>query len=186
MIRLGVDFGGTKIEIAALDDRGVCVARRREPNPGSYGGALQVVRDLVAWADGETGTQGLPVGVGMPGSLSPATGRVRNANSTWLNGEAFDVDLAEVLQRPVRLANDANCFTLSEATDGAGRGRRTVFGVILGTGCGGGVTVDGALIDGANRIAGEWGHTPLPWAGPADRPARACWCGRPDCVETWV
>jgi fructokinase len=186
MIRLGIDFGGTKIEVAALDDDGRVVARRRTGNPGRYDAAIGAVRDLVGWAEAETGAAGASVGVAMPGSLSPIDRRVRNANSTWLNGRPFDADLAAALGRPVRTANDANCFALSEARDGAGAGARVVFGVIIGTGCGGGVVIDGALIAGANGVAGEWGHTPLPWPTGAEREPRPCWCGRSGCLETWI
>jgi fructokinase len=186
MVRLGVDFGGTKIEVAALGDDGRVLARRRAPNPGRYDDAIATVGELVAWADAEAGAAGAPVGVGMPGSISPVNRRVRNANSTWLNGHPFDADLQTALGRPVRTANDANCFALSEASDGAGAGARVVFGVILGTGCGGGLVVDGALVDGANGVAGEWGHTPLPWPTPSERDPPPCWCGRTGCLETWI
>jgi fructokinase len=186
MVRLGVDFGGTKIEVAALGDDGRVLARRRERNPGRYEDAVATVRELVAWADVEGGAAGAPVGVAMPGSLSPVDGRVRNANSTWLNGRPFDVDLQSALGRPVRTANDANCFALSEACDGAGAGARVVFGVIIGTGCGGGLVVDRTLVGGANGIAGEWGHTPLPWPTPSERDPPPCWCGRTGCLETWI
>jgi fructokinase len=186
MIRLGVDFGGTKIEVAALHDDGRMVARRRAPNPRCYEEAIVTVGELVAWADAEAGTAGAPVGVAMPGSLSPVDRRVRNANSTWLNGRPFDADLQAALGRPVRTANDANCFALSEASDGAGAGARVVFGVIIGTGCGGGVVVDGDLRGGANGVAGEWGHTPLPWPTAAELDPAPCWCGRAGCLETWI
>jgi fructokinase len=186
MVRLGVDFGGTKIEVAALGDDGRVVARRRAANPGHYEDAIAAVAALVAWAEAETGATRAPVGVAMPGSLSPVDQRVRNANSTWLNGRTFDADLQAALGRPVRTANDANCFALSEASDGAGAGARVVFGVIIGTGCGGGVVVDGSLLGGANGVAGEWGHTPLPWASGAERDPPPCWCGRTGCLETWI
>jgi fructokinase len=186
MIRLGVDFGGTKIEVAALGGDGHVLARRRAANPGCYEEAIASLGELLAWADAEAGTAGAPVGVAMPGSLSPVDGRVRNANSTWLNGRRFDADLQAALGRPVRTANDANCFALSEASDGAGAGARVVFGVIIGTGCGGGVVVDGKLIGGSNGVAGEWGHTPLPWASAEERDPPPCWCGRSGCLETWI
>jgi fructokinase len=186
MIRLGIDFGGTKIEVAALSDDGRVAARRRVANPRRYEAAVETVRDLVSWAEAETGASGAPVGVAMPGSLSPIDRRVRNANSTWLNGRRFDADLEAVLGRPVRTANDANCFALSEARDGAGANARVVFGVIIGTGCGGGVVVDGALVSGRNDVAGEWGHTPLPWPTAAEQDGPRCWCGRSGCLETWV
>ena len=185
MIRIGVDFGGTKIEAAALDGSGQIVARLRESTPGDYPAALAVIEGLVRRAEAESGPAPA-VGVAIPGSLSPVDGRVRNANTTWLNGRPFSLDLERALGRPVKIANDANCFALSEARDGAGAGAKTVFGVIVGTGCGGGVVVDGAVLQGANGIAGEWGHTPLPWLGADEHPGPACWCGRRGCMETWV
>jgi fructokinase len=186
MIRLGVDFGGTKIEVAALSPDGKFLARRRAPNPGAYGEAIATVCDLVSRVERDAGVTDAPVGVGMPGSISPMTNRVRNANSTWLNGTPFNLDLAEALGRPVRVANDANCFALSEAVDGAAAGAGVVFGAILGTGCGGGVVVDGAARLGLNAVAGEWGHTPLPWPTPEERDLHTCWCGRVGCLETWI
>jgi len=186
MIRIGVDFGGTKIEVAALADDGALKARVRKPNPGDYEGALQTVRELVAEAERETGVSGAPVGFGVPGSLSPKTGRMRNANSVWLNGQPFQEDLERVLGRPVRLENDANCFALSEALGGAADGAEVVFGAILGTGCGGGVVVRGKTVEGVNKIGGEWGHSPLPWPSADERAARTCWCGRSNCLERWV
>ena len=186
MIRIGVDFGGTKIEAAALDEKGEYVARVRKPNPGDYRDAVQVVCDVVAEAERQAGVGRLRVGLGMPGSISPKTGLTRNANSVWLNDKPFDEDVREALGRDLRVANDANCFALSEATDGAGASAKVVFGVILGTGCGGGVVVDGKLIDGVNGVAGEWGHMPLPWPSAEERGAHTCWCGRIDCLETWV
>ncbi len=186
MIRIGVDFGGTKIEAAALDAQGTFRARVRAANPGTYAEAIETVVALVAEAEREAGGRGLSVGVGMPGSLSPRTGLVRNSNSVWLNDTPFDRDLEQALGRPIRLQNDANCFALSEAVDGAAAAAPVVFGAILGTGCGGGVVVGGALVEGANRIGGEWGHTPLPWPSEAERGAHQCWCGRTDCLETWI
>ncbi len=186
MIRIGVDFGGTKIEVAALGADGRFLARRRAPTPRHYESAIDTVRELVAQTERQLGLTGASVGVGAPGSVSPVDGLQRNANSTWLNGRPFDRDLAAALGRPVRIANDANCFALSEALDGAGRGVRTVFGAILGTGCGGGVVVDGALLEGANGVAGEWGHTPLPWPDAAEAGTDPCWCGRVGCLETWI
>ena len=186
MSRIGVDFGGTKIEAAALDAEGRFVSRLRAANPGDYCGAIETVRVLVLRVEGEAGVRGVPVGVGIPGSISPATGLVRGANSVFLNGMAFDKDLAAALQRPVRVQNDANCFALSEAFDGAARGAEVVFGVILGTGCGGGVVVGGALAGGHNRIAGEWGHTPLPWPTIGEQDALPCWCGRRGCLERYI
>jgi fructokinase len=185
MIRIGVDFGGTKIEAAAMDAAGALVARERTANPGGYDLALRTVVDLVREVEGEAGARGT-VGVGIPGSVSPRTGLVRNANTVWLNGRAFGPDLERTLGRPVRLANDANCMALSEAVDGAGAGTKgVVFGGIIGTGCGGGVVVDGRLIEGANGVAGEWGHIPLPWPTEHDR-APPCWCGRQGCLETYI
>jgi fructokinase len=186
MIRIGVDFGGTKIEAAALDSQGRFVARVREPNPGEYRAAIDTVVRLVAEAEREAGVSDVSIGVGMPGSISPRTGLVRNSNSVWLNGTPFDRDLANALGRPIRVQNDANCFALSEATDGAAAGAAVVFGAILGTGCGGGVVAGGQLVEGVNRIGGEWGHSPLPWPTESERGAHVCWCGRIDCLETWI
>lgn len=185
MIQIGVDFGGTKIEAAAIDREGAFLSRLRVPNPGEYGAAITAVRDLVEQVEAEAGGRG-SVGVGAPGSVSPKTGVVRNANSTWLNGKPFREDLELALGRPVALANDANCLALSEAADGAAAGARIVFAVIIGTGCGGGVVVDGRLVEGANGIGGEWGHAPLPWLNEGEWPGPRCWCGRRGCLETWV
>jgi fructokinase len=186
MIRIGVDFGGTKIEAAALDHEGGYRARVRKPNPGDYAAAIRTVCDLVAEVEQEAGGAVTRIGLGMPGSISPKTGLARNANSTWLNGKPFDRDLAEALGRDLRVANDANCFALSEATDGAGAKAKVVFGVIIGTGCGGGVVVDGRIVEGVNGVGGEWGHMPLPWPSAEERGAHKDWCGRTDCLETWV
>ena len=186
MIRIGVDFGGTKIEAAALNDQGVFVARVRAPNPGDYPQAIEAVVNLVAEAELAAGVRGATVGIGAPGSISPKTGRMRNANSVWLNDKPFLADLQLALGRPIRMENDANCFALSEAVDGAGQGARVVFGAILGTGCGGGVVVDGHTLEGRNRIGGEWGHSPLPWPTSKENGAHLCWCGRRDCLETWI
>jgi fructokinase len=186
MIRIGVDIGGAKIEAAALDAEGRFQARVRGPSPGAYEESLAAVRALVAEAERQAGVAGASVGLGVPGSPSPASGLIRNANSTHLNGKPLQADLERVLGRPVRLANDANCLALSEATDGAGAGAGVVFAAILGTGCGAGVTVDGRLVEGRNRIAGEWGHTPLPWARADEWPGPTCWCGRRGCLELWV
>jgi fructokinase len=185
LLRLGIDFGGTKIEAAAIDAAGAFVDRRRAPNPGAYEAAITTVRELVEAVERQVGGRGT-VGIGAPGSVSPRTGVVRNANSVWLNGRPFQKDLAAALDRPVRLANDADCLALSEAADGAAAGARTAFAVILGTGCGGGVAVDGRVLHGANGVAGEWGHTPLPWPALAETPGPACWCGRRGCLETWL
>ena len=186
MIRIGVDFGGTKIEAAALDAEGRFVSRVRAPSPPDYEGAVAAVRGLVAQAETEAGGRAAAIGVGGPGSVSPRTGLIRNANSTHLNGRPFREDLARALERPVRYANDADCLALSEATDGAGAGAAVVFGVILGTGCGGGVVAHGKLLAGANAFAGEWGHTPLPWPAAEEHPGPTCWCGRRGCMELWV
>lgn len=186
MIRFGIDFGGTKIEAAAIDEAGAFVARVRKPNPGEYKAALEVVAELVADAEAMAGASCARLGLGIPGSISPRTGLIRNANSVYLNGQRFGEDLEQRLARPVRLTNDANCLALSEAADGAGAGEGVVFAAILGTGCGGGVVVDGKIIDGRNGFAGEWGHSPLPWPKPEEYPGPACWCGRKGCLETWI
>ncbi len=185
MIRIGVDFGGTKIEAAALDGSGAVVARLRRPNPGAYDAAVESVADLVGEVERQAGATG-SVGIGIPGSLSPVDGKVRNANSTWLNGRPFKEDLERRMGRALRLANDANCMALSEACDGAGAGARVVFAAILGTGTGGGVVVDMRIIEGRNGIGGEWGHTPLPWLKEDEWPGHRCWCGRMNCLETWI
>lgn len=185
-MRIGVDVGGTKIEGIALDDAGVSLARLRVDTPrGDYAGTLAAIRDVVATIERDAGPA-RSVGVGIPGSPSPATGLVKNANSTWLNGRPFERDLERALARPVRLANDANCFALSEAVDGAAAGARVVFGVILGTGCGGGIVVDGQVLTGPNALAGEWGHNPLPWPGVGEWPGPSCYCGRTGCIETFL
>jgi len=184
MIRIGVDFGGTKIEAAALDGEGQIVERLREANPGSYDAALAVLRSLIDRVEAKVGAA-TSVGVGLPGSVSPKTGVARNANTTWLNGRPFREDLAKALGRPVRVANDANCLALSEAVDGAGAGANVVFAVILGTGCGGGVTAGGRLIEGLNGVGGEWGHMPLPWPTGDELPAPTCWCGQTGCLELY-
>jgi len=184
-MRLGVDFGGTKIEAALLDSDGEIRIRQRVPNPGNYDAAVAAVRDLAERIEQEAGVESKTIGVGMPGSLSPITGLVRNANSVWLNGKPFFQDLKQALGKPLRIENDANCFALSEAVDGAAAGARVVFGVILGTGCGGGVVVDKKTVEGVNGVGGEWGHTPLPWARADETPVRD-WCGRWNCLEQWV
>jgi len=186
MIRIGVDFGGTKIEAAALDADGRVLVRRRVPSPPDYEAALATVRELVNAVEREAGAPGASVGVGGPGSPSPRDGRIRNANSTHLNGRLFQADLERALNRPIRLANDANCLALSEAADGAGAGAGVVFGAILGTGCGGGLVFEGKLIDGPRGTGGEWGHNPLPWAEASEHPGPPCWCGRRGCLEKWV
>src|SRR3954454_12609574 len=185
-LRIGLDLGGTKIEIIALAAGGAEVYRRRVSTPrGSYEGTVAAIVDLVAAAERTIGQRGT-VGVGMPGAISPATGLVKNANSTWIIGRSLDADLAAALARPVRCANDANCFTLSEATDGAAAGAEIVFGVIVGTGTGGGIVVNGHLCTGPNAIAGEWGHNPLPWPDDDERPGPPCYCGKHGCIETWL
>ena len=185
-MRLGIDLGGSKIEGLALGPGGEELIRRRVATPkGDYHATVRAVADLVAAIEAELG-QPVSVGVGMPGAISPATGLVKNANSTWLIGRPLDRDLAAALDRPVRLANDADCFALSEATDGAGAGAETVFGAILGTGVGGGLVVGGRGLQGPNAIAGEWGHNPLPWPDDDERPGPACYCGRRGCIETFV
>ena len=183
--RIGVDLGGTKIEVAALDDSGVIRWRRRAPTPAEYGGIVTNIGELVRAAEAELSMRAT-VGVGIPGVVSPVTGLVKNANSLVLIGHPLDKDLGAALDREVRVENDANCFALSEAVDGAGAGCRTVFGVIIGTGCGGGVIVDGGVVEGRNRIAGEWGHTPLPWPEPDELPLTHCWCGQMGCLELYV
>jgi fructokinase len=188
VIRIGVDFGGTKIEAAAVDAEGRFLARARTPNPGQYIPSLLAVRQLVEHVEQKVGSRGAPVGVGHPGSTSPKTGKLRNANSTWLNDQPFQEHLESMLGRPVRLANDANCLALSEAVDGSGAHERVVFAAILGTGVGGGVAVDKQPLLGRNHIGGEWGHTPLPWpTGFGEEiPGPKCWCGRMGCLETWI
>ncbi|WP_121119585.1 ROK family protein [Croceibacterium ferulae] len=187
MSALGIDFGGTKIEANLLDPGGDVLWRQRVPNPGSYDAAIQAIADLVAQADGEAGAR-CTVGIGAPGSPSPLTGIMRNANSVYLNGRAFAADLESVLGRSIRLANDADCLAVSEATDGAAAGARSVFAMVIGTGVGGGLVLEGAGIAGAHGIAGEIGHVPLPGAGTlaeeSDPPP--CWCGLAGCCETWV
>ncbi|WP_374633955.1 ROK family protein [Ferrovibrio sp.] len=191
-MRIGVDLGGSKIEAIALADDGRILARQRVAAPrGDYRRSVLGIRDLVLAVEAQAGTTGSPgtrgsLGVGIPGTVSPATGLVKNANSVWLIGHALDKDLAEALGRPVRLANDANCFALSEAMDGAGAGYNTVFGVILGTGCGAGIVINGHALVGPNAIAGEWGHNPLPWPMPDELPGPACYCGLRGCNETWI
>ncbi|MBK6982177.1 MAG: ROK family protein [Betaproteobacteria bacterium] len=186
MDRIGIDLGGSKIEIAVLDTTGAQALRRRVPTPaGDYGATVEAVAQLVEGAERERGSRGT-VGVATPGAVSLATGLVKNSNSTCLNGRPLHADLETRLGREVRLANDANCFALSEVVDGAARGARVAFGVILGTGVGGGIVVDGRLVAGANAIAGEWGHNPLPAPGAEDLPLPRCWCGREGCVETYL
>jgi len=185
-MRIGVDLGGTKIEGIAIADDGSERLRRRIPAPrGDYRNTLAAVEGLVRSIEHELAVEGT-VGVGIPGTISQATGRIKNANSTWLNGTPLSDDLARLLDRPIRLENDANCFALSEATDGAGAGAGVVFGVIVGTGTGGGVVVGQRVITGANGVAGEWGHNPLPAPRDGESPGPACYCGRRGCIETFL
>lgn len=185
-LRIGVDLGGTKIEAVAFAVDGAERFRRRVASPrGDYDGTVAAIAHLVVEAEAACGEQGT-VGIGMPGTISPATGVVKNANSTWLNGKPLHTDLERALGRPVRLANDANCFALSEATDGAAAGAAVVFGVILGTGTGGGVVIGGRTLIGANAIGGEWGHNGLPWPDAGEWPGPPCYCGLRGCIETFL
>ncbi|WP_205439217.1 fructokinase [Edwardsiella tarda] len=188
-MRIGIDLGGTKIEVQALSEQGETLFRRRVATPrDDYAATLAAIASLVEEAEQQCGQQGT-VGVGIPGTLSPFSGRVKNANSTWLNGSRLDADLARRLGREVRLANDANCLAVSEATDGAAAGARVVFAVIIGTGCGAGIALEGRVHAGGNGIAGEWGHNPLPWLDDEERAIAAatpCYCGQAGCIETFV
>ncbi len=185
-ILIGVDLGGTKIEAIALSEKGDALVRRRVPTPvGSYTGTLNVVVGLVRGIESELGACG-SVGIGTPGTLSSVSGVLKNANSTWLLGKDLKTDLSVALGREIRLANDANCFALSEATDGGGAGAEVVFGVIIGTGTGGGLVVRGQVWKGPNGIAGEWGHNPLPWPRPEELPGPSCYCGMRGCIETFL
>jgi fructokinase len=184
--RLGIDLGGTKIEILALDTQGAERFRQRMPTPqGDYAAILRTIANLVDAAERALGAEG-SVGIGTPGSISRATGLLRGSNSVCLNGKPIKRDFEQMLGREVRITNDANCFALSEASDGAGRGFDVVFGVILGTGVGGGVVVGGRVLDGPNAIAGEWGHNPLPWPRDDERPGDPCFCGHCGCIETFL
>jgi fructokinase len=185
-MRIGIDLGGTKIEAIAIADEGVEHVRRRIQAPrDDYQATLSAIVDLVAGIEAELGVRGT-LGVGIPGTISPATGLVKNANSTWLIGRPLAEDLPRLLGRPVRFANDANCFALSEATDGAAAGASSVFGVIVGTGTGGGVVINGRVVTGENAIAGEWGHNPMPALRDDERPGPECYCGRHGCIETFL
>ncbi|MDX1588185.1 MAG: ROK family protein [Oleiphilaceae bacterium] len=185
--KIGIDLGGTKTEVILLDDRHRVHLRTRQPTPrGDYPGTLETVAALVAEAEVAAGRSGLSVGVGIPGTVSRVTGRVKNGNATWLNGQPLREDLGHRLGRPVVLTNDANCLALSEATDGAGAGHEVVFAAILGTGCGGGIAVNKCLLTGPNGLAGEWGHNPLPGATERERAERPCYCGRQGCIETFL
>ena len=184
--RIGIDLGGTKIELVALSAAGDVAFRSRVPTPqGSYEGTLESIRQLVEEAESALGARGT-LGLGSPGAVSRLTGRLKNSNSTWLNDQPLREDLEALLARRVRMANDADCFALSEAVDGSGQGHSVVFGVILGTGVGGGFVVRGRLLQGPNGIAGEWGHNPLPWPAAGELPGRACYCGRSACIETFL
>ena len=186
MVRIGIDLGGTKTEILALDEQGHELLRRRIPTPSdSYSAIVRGVSTLVQQAEAQLGTRA-SVGIGTPGSANPRTGAMRNANTVVLNGQPLQRDIESALGRGIRLANDADCFALSEAVDGAGADAEVVFGVIIGTGCGGGVVVRKSLVRGHNGIAGEWGHAPLPWASDDERPGPSCYCGKQGCIETFV
>jgi fructokinase len=185
-MRIGVDVGGTKIEAAALDDGGRFLTRKRVATPrDDYHATLGAIVGLVREVENEQKATGT-VGIGIPGVISQDTGLVKNANSTWLNGRPLGRDLERALERPLRIANDANCFALSEAVDGAASGAPLVFGVILGTGAGGGIVVDGHVLTGRNSIAGEWGHNPMPWPEDGEWPGPRCYCGRTGCIELFV
>jgi fructokinase len=190
-LRIGIDLGGTKIEGLALSSDGAEVARQRIKTPKDYQQTLLAIEGLVSFLEEEASTatgnaEAGSVGVGIPGTLSPATRVVKNSNSTWLNGHAFDKDLEAIMGRPIRVMNDANCFALSEATDGAGMGASVVFGVILGTGVGAGIVIGGQVLEGHQGIGGEWGHNSLPWPGDREWPGPDCYCGRNGCIETYV
>jgi len=185
-MRIGIDLGGTKIEGIALDDQGKELVRHRVATPaGDYVGTIQIIAELVAYIEDITQSSG-SVGIGTPGALSPATGLLRNSNSVCMNGQPVKTDIEKVLKRDIRMSNDANCFALSEATDGAAKGAAVVFGVIIGTGTGGGVVVNGNVLTGPNAIAGEWGHNPLPWPKQNELPGPSCYCGKQGCIETFL
>lgn len=183
--RIGIDLGGTKMELLVLGPDGNPMLRNRVPTPRGYAAALADLKAMIERAEADIGAKA-SIGIGIPGTMSPATGLMRTPNTECLNNQPFDRDFAAFLGRPIRVANDANCFALSEAVDGAAAGSRTVFGVILGTGCGSGIVVNGRVLEGRNGIAGEWGHNPLPWITEADLPLRACPCGRLGCIERYV
>jgi len=185
-VRIGVDLGGTKIEVVALDDNGATVVRQRIPTPaGDYSATIRAIAELVRKAQSQVGYLA-SVGIATPGALSPQTGLLRNSNSVVLNGRPLDRDIANALGQAVRLENDANCLAISEAVDGAGAGCRVVFGAILGTGVGGGIVIEKQVVTGLNRIGGEWGHNPLPWATEDERPGHRCYCGKLGCIETFL
>lgn len=186
-MQVGIDLGGTKIEAGVLDDQGAFRFRERCPTPqGDYPGTLESIRALIGRAESQLGESCARVGIGHPGSTNPVDGRIRNANSTCLNGQTLHHDLAALLRRPIQLANDADCLTLSEATDGIARDCASVFGVILGTGVGGGWVIHGQLLQGPNGLAGEWGHNPLPAASSIELPEPTCYCGKQGCIEAWL
>ncbi|MBT1442975.1 fructokinase [Shewanella sp. JM162201] len=185
MMRMGVDLGGTKIELVALGDDGSELFRKRIATPREYDGTLNAIVTLVNEAETTLGCRGT-LGIGIPGVISPYTGLVKNANSTWINGHPLDRDLGKLLSREVRVANDANCFAVSEAVDGAAAGKGVVFGAILGTGCGAGIAIHGRVHGGGNGIGGEWGHNPLPWMRADEFNSTECFCGNRDCIETFV
>jgi fructokinase len=189
-VRIGIDLGGTKIEGLALDAAGAEIARLRVLTPKhDYDATVKAILEVVSYLERRAkvpGDQPASVGVGIPGTVVQATGLVKNANSTWLNGQPLERDLATALGRPVRLANDANCLAVSEASDGAAAGAGLVFAVILGTGCGGGIANNGRVHVGPNGVGGEWGHNPLPWATEDELPGRPCYCGQFGCIETWI
>ncbi|MES1151675.1 MAG: fructokinase [Dongia sp.] len=185
-IRVGIDLGGTKIEILAIDHDGKELVRHRVATPrGDYEGSIRLMADLVSQVEHETGRRGT-VGVAIPGSISRLTGLIKNANSVWLNGRPLDKDLSAAMSREVRCVNDANCLAVSEATDGAGAGFEVVFAVIIGTGTGAGITFRGRPHNGPNGIAGEYGHNPLPWPNADEFPGSSCYCGKHGCLETWI
>ncbi|NRD74656.1 fructokinase [Shewanella sp. VB17] len=185
MLRMGVDLGGTKIEIVALNSKGDELFRKRIPTPREYLATVNAIESLVNEVEASLGLTGT-VGVGIPGVISPYSGLVKNANSTWINGHPLDVDLGERLSREVRVANDANCFTVSEAVDGAAASQGVVFGVIIGTGCGAGIAINGKVHAGGNGIGGEWGHNPLPWMSLDEFNSTSCFCGNSNCIETFI
>ena len=185
-VRIGIDWGGTKIEALAMNTEGRELRRVRIPTPRhDYEGSIRAAAELVASIEREVGPTG-PIGVGIPGTIVPATGLVKNANSTWLNGRPLEKDLSAALGREIRCVNDANCLAFSEAVDGAGAGRSVVFAAILGTGCGAGIALDGHIHSGPNGLAGEWGHNPLPWQRPDEYPGDPCYCGQRGCIERWL
>jgi fructokinase len=185
-MRIGIDLGGTKIEALAIDNQGIELVRYRMDTPrDSYGATISAIASLVKKIEDHTSRRGT-IGIGIPGSISRASGFIKNSNCVWLNGHPLHQDLTDALDREVRLANDANCFAVSEATDGAAAGQHVVFGVILGTGCGGGVAINGRAYGGANSVAGEWGHMPLPWPKTHESPGPGCYCGKTGCMEVWI